>query len=386
MKNKHGQYFTTSIFLQEHIYKLIKNNPTTILEPCVGLGHLVNYTKQKIKANFDCFELDRTLYTDKKHVPLIDETDVIFCDFLTHTIDKKYSTIIGNPPYIKNKTTNTYILFIQKCVSLLNKGGELIFIVPSDVFKLTSSIPILKEIFSCGFISDIIHPHRENLFAGANIDVIIFKYIRDDKPHKSGHLIINNKRKTYYFNDVLFLFDCTIRNLKNKVHLEDLFNIYVGIVSGSETIFKHSNGNIDILTDFNHYQRYIMVDSYPTNNKFINDHLLTHKNTLIKRKIRKFNENNWFEWGALRNIRTIEDNRNKNCIYIKCITRKHPIASVGKVDLFNSSMLCMIPKTNVIDLDNIVSFLNSNNFKSNFIYSKRFRITHKQLSKCLYIP
>jgi adenine-specific DNA-methyltransferase len=41
--------------------------------------------------------------------------------------------------------------------------------------------------------------------------------------------------------------------------------------------------------------KYIYIDEYPCNNKKINKYLLKHKNILIKRKIRKFNENNWFE-------------------------------------------------------------------------------------------
>lgn len=387
MKNKHGQYFTTSILLQKNVSQLIQNNPTTILEPCVGIGHLVHSTKKEHpNVSFDCFEIDKMLYTNKDNTPLIDEKKIVFCDFLEYDICRTYDTIIGNPPYIKNKQNNVYILFIQKCVSLLNIMGELIFIVPSDVFKLTSSIPILREIFQQGYITDIIHPNDESLFTNASIDVIVFRYVRDNKPHKIGHLLYNQIRKTYYFNDVLFLFDYPSRYISAKsTHLEDIFNIYVGIVSGCETVFKHPRGNMNILTDFGVHQSYVLVESYPTPNNFINEYLLSHKNTLMKRKIRKFTEDNWYEWGALRNISTVKQNENRPCIYIKCITRKHPVAAVGRVELFNSTMLCMIPKTDTIILEDVVSFLNSNNFKNNFMYSNRFRITHKQLSKCLYI-
>ena len=55
-KNK-GQYFTTSVLLKETIYILILNNPSVILEPSVGQGHLVEYIKaKKPNINFDLYE------------------------------------------------------------------------------------------------------------------------------------------------------------------------------------------------------------------------------------------------------------------------------------------------------------------------------------------
>ena len=57
-KNK-GQYFTTSVLLKETIYILILNNPSIILEPSVGQGHLVEYIKaKKPNINFDLYEID----------------------------------------------------------------------------------------------------------------------------------------------------------------------------------------------------------------------------------------------------------------------------------------------------------------------------------------
>ena len=38
-----------------------------------------------------------------------------FGDFLSQKINIKYTTIIGNPPYVKTKTGNLYLDFIKKC-------------------------------------------------------------------------------------------------------------------------------------------------------------------------------------------------------------------------------------------------------------------------------
>jgi adenine-specific DNA-methyltransferase len=119
-------------------------------------------------------------------------------------------------------------------------------------------------------------------------------------------------------------------------------------------------------------------------NDKINEYLLKHKKILIERKIRKFNNDNWFEWGAPRNITTIKNNIGKDCIYIYNLTRKTKIAFLGKVNYFGGSLLILIPKKEC-DLNKIISYLNSDIFKSNFLFSGRFKIGHRQISKS-YIP
>ena len=139
--------------------------------------------------------------------------------------------------------------------------------------------------------------------------------------------------------------------------------------------------------------KYIYIDEYPCNNKKINKYLLKHKNILIKRKIRKFNENNWFEWGAPRNIATINKNIGKKCIYIYNLTRKDNIAFLDNVKLFGGGLIILIPNNKFCDtfnskeltlrLTNIISYFHSNEFKNNFMFSGRFKIGHRQISNCL---
>jgi len=104
----------------------------------------------------------------------------------------------------------------------------------------------------------------------------------------------------------------------------------------------------------------------------------------MNRKIRKFNEKNWFEWGAPRNLKTINTHLNKECIYIYNLTRKPNVAFVGKIGYFGGGLIMLKPKKKC-DLNKIVSYLNSNSFKNNFIFSKRFKIGHRQIYNS-YIP
>ena len=142
---KYGQYFTTNELLKEKIISLSrKKHPKRILEPSFGKGHLIQYFLEKKDIKnfiFDCYEIDKTLIP----LPQLNKykINIIYCNFLTKSIKYKYDIIIGNPPYIQTNRKNIYLLFIWKCLKLLRKNGELIFIVPSSFMKSTSSIKVI---------------------------------------------------------------------------------------------------------------------------------------------------------------------------------------------------------------------------------------------------
>jgi adenine-specific DNA-methyltransferase len=376
IKNNLGQYFTTSDILKNKVLEFIKNKPKRILEPSIGRGDLV----KKILDNCDDVKFD--MYEIDKKIEILDNIPdkIIYCDFLKEKIKKKYKTIIGNPPYVKRKGGNLYIDFIEKCYGLLKKNGELIFIIPSDFFKLTSSSKLLNTMMLNGTFTHIYHPHNENLFKNASIDIIIFRYCKGNKNDK----ILYNDKKMYIINN-----DGLITFSKNKndncVSFKEYFNIYVGLVSGKESVYKNDDyGNIEVLNGENKINKYIFINEYPSKNKDINKYLEDNKNILINRKIRKFNENNWFEWGAPRNLKSMEKNKGKECIYIKNLTRSNIIAFKDKVTYFGGGLIALIPKKKC-NIDKILSYINSKSFKDNFIFSNRFKIGHRQISNS-YIP
>ena len=377
-KQSLGQYFTTNIELKEIVYKFILNNPTHILEPSIGQGDLVTYiTNKLINVTFDMYEID----TKIKLLENIDKNNIIYGDFIKEKVTKTYKTIIGNPPYIKTKKRNLYIDFIEKCYNLLDDNGELIFIIPSDFFKLTSASKLLNIMMINGSFTHIYHPHNEKLFEGANIDIIIFRYNKNNTIIKK--VLYNDELKYIINSDGLITFNDI--NINNNVMFKDYFDIYVGIVNGKEKVYKNENlGNIEVLNGENKVNKYIYIDKFPCDNEQINEYLLEHKKELLEREIKKFNENNWFEWGAPRNIKTINKNIGKDCIYIYNLTRKKNISFVDKVRYFSGSLIMLLPKK-ACNLNNIVKYLNSDAFKNNFIYSGRFKIGHRQISN-FYIP
>lgn len=368
-----GQYFTTHLSLKEMVYKFILNNPLCILEPSIGQGDLVSYvTSMASTIIFDMYEIDDTI----KIMDNIDKSKIIFGDFLQQTVNKLYKTIIGNPPYVKTKKGNLYIDFIEKCVNLLEDNGELIFIIPSDFFKLTSASKLLNNMMNNGTFTHIYHPHNENLFENASIDIIIFRYYKNK----------NIEKKVLYNDTPMFILNSnglitfTVNKIEDTYVIKDFFDIYVGLVSGKDSIYKNTEfGNINILNGENKMSKYIYIEKFPDINDNINNYLLLHKKILLERQIKQFNEKNWFEWGAPRNIKIIKKNINKPCIYIYNLTRNIKVAFVGKVNYFSGNLIMLIPKIEC-NIHKTVEFLNSNNFKDNFLFSGRFKIGHRQLS------
>ena len=403
VKHNLGQYFTKHIDLKEKVYQFILNDPTIILEPCIGKGDLIDFILDKNKnknIKFDMYEIDESI----ELLSSIQKDKVIYTDFITAFINKKYKTIIGNPPYIRTKKGNLYIDFIEKCYHLLDENGELIFIVPSDFFKLTCASQLLNLMMLNGSFTHIYHPNNEKLFENASIDIIIFRYCKNKYLEKT--VFYNNVKKNIInINGLITFSECFINELninneiKNDINnyinndinnyneiFQNYFDIYVGLVSGKEQVYKNNeHGNIQVLNGIDKIEKYIYITSYPSGLSNIDNYLLEHKEILMKREIRKFTDKNWYEWGAPRNIKSIEKNMGKDCIYIYNLTRQSKVAFIDKVQYFGGSLIMMIPKKNLKneDLSKIINYLNSDLFKNNFIFSGRFKIGHRQISNSI---
>ena len=372
-KKKLGQYFTISENLQKFVFEKVKNKGTLLLEPSFGAGHLLKKFKE---SNPDypilCYELDSTI---KPIIPFNTNQTVIYGDFTVQDISQTFKTIIGNPPYVKQTTGNLYIRFIEICFKLLEDSGEMIFIVPSDFIKLTSASSLIREMIEAGSFTDFLFPHDEKLFEGASIDVLVFRY---EKGLHTNETLHNNTKMLCNVNNGIITFSETEIIGKPLLHL---FNVYVGLVSGRDKVYRSEIGNIDILDDKGKTQKYIFTEKFPTGNSAIDAQLEAYKSVLLERKIRKFNEKNWFEWGAPRNITTIQKNLGKACIYVRNITRSQEVAFIDTVQHFGGGLLCLIPKEEIseAELKKIVAFMNTKGCQRDYIYSGRFKIGHKQV-------
>jgi adenine-specific DNA-methyltransferase len=371
-----GQYFTVSDELQQFVFDNVKYKSCELLEPSFGAGHLLSkFTEYNKNYPMTCYELDDTI---KQVVSFNKFQDCRYGDFTKEVIIKKFKTIIGNPPYVKTKKdTNLYIKFVELCYKYLDDDGEMIFIVPSDFIKATRASSIITEMTAAGSFTDFLFPNNERLFDNANIDVVVFRYEKGLKTKKStvnGNVMFCNVNR-----GIITFSDYKVAG----VPFEELFNIYVGIVSGRDEIYKVPFGNIDVQVDKDKVEKFIYTEVFPTDDVRINTHLETNKDILLGRKIKKFSEKNWFCWGAPRNISHIKKSWGRDCIYISTLTRNKQVAFSGKVQYFGGALLCLIPKKIDQNLDVIINYLNSDLFQLDYIYSGRFKIGHKQISTAI---
>jgi len=276
MTTKHnlGQYFTTNNELKEKVFEFILNSPSNILEPSIGQGDLITFIEDKIpNITFDMYEIDTKINLLDK----IQRNQVIYGDFMKQTMTKKYKTVVGNPPFVKTKTGNLYIDFTEKCYNLLDDDGELIFIVPSDFLKLTCASKLLNVMMTNGTFTHIYHPHNEKLFENASIDVIVFRYCKNSLIDKK---VLYNNKLLYITNSSGLITFGEQQNI-NTVMFKDYFDVYVGLVSGKESVYKNNElGNIKVLNGHGIVDDYIYIENYPCENDKINKHLLKYKTEL----------------------------------------------------------------------------------------------------------
>lgn len=391
-QKENGQYFTTNTSLLQSVLDFVRNEDGPILEPSFGEGHIIQYFKTNgIKRPFVAVEIDKEL---KPLEGIEERTTIIYDDFLSYESDTKFHTIVGNPPYFKMKTnpnkqsilkcTNIYVAFIEKAYSLLEEQGELIFIIPSDFFKLTSATKLKEMMMDNGSFTDIYHPQKENLFKNASQDVIVFRYQKGC-----------NNATTKYNNDIVSLklsngniyIQSNNINQDDFVKMEDIFDIKVGMVSGAEKVFANEeHGNVSILTSSGTKKEILLTD-FPCETSEVFNYLSAFKEQLITRKIKKFNHDNWYQWGCLRNIKFMTEKTGDACIYAKVLTRAKDVFFVGQVGYYDGSLLCMYPKDTVSQqqIEKIKIYLNSNEALKHFLYSGRYKVGQKTLSD-LMIP
>jgi adenine-specific DNA-methyltransferase len=317
-------------------------------------------------------------------------------NFLTATpASPNYRTIIGNPPYVKQRgKPNLYIQFIERCYALLDKtapGAEMLFIVPSDFIKLTSAAALLTRMISTGAFTEFLFPHDEGLFSCAAVDVMVFRYEYGANQATTNATVNGVPKQVLCSGGILTFKDITTVTASigaAPTVLSTFFDVYVGIVSGRDEIYRKPFGNVSVLTDIGRTERFILPHSFPTGDSAIDTHLLQNKAALLERRIRTFTERNWFEWGALRNITAITAQLGTPCIYVRNMTRNPVVAATGTVQFFGGSLLCLIPKEGVLDahptlLEHTVSVLHDT--RAEYMYAGRYKIGHRQVSQ-MYLP
>ena len=306
-------------------------------------------------------------------------------DFFALPLTEKFDTIIGNPPYVRQQDiptdtlarldsvlfdgrSNLYLYFIEKAVRHLRRGGELIFIVPREFAKLTAARKLNAFLYEEGDITDFIELGDARVFGAHNPNCAIFRFERgrhERRLHDGRH---------FEFVDGQLMF---LRG-EYRLPLADLFDVKVGAVSGADEIFEHPEGNAEFVCsktiDDGCTRRMIFGEIHPR--------LDAHKDKLLARRVRYFDESNWWHWGRLHHV------ADGPRIYVNCKTRRSRPFFLHDCPNYDGSILALFPRLPGIDLALAADMLNDKVdwAELGFVCDGRFLFTQRTLQNCLLPP
>ncbi len=360
-----GQVFTPLHIVSQMLQ--LRRNFGTVLEPSAGNGAFFNQIP-------GCVGIE----IDPKHA----QEGMLCMNFFDYPVTNTFDTIIGNPPYVKfqdippetkkklsmslfDERSNLYLFFIEKCIHHLNKKGELIFITPRDFLKSTSSRKLNQFIYQSGTITDIIELGDTRIFDGFTPNCIIWRF-------EKGNFSRNtNVYQKFIFCDGQLFFT----NNNYCIPFQSIFFVKVGAVSGADKIFTSQKyGNMEFVCSYTQKTGKTKKMIFNT----LHEGLLPHKEKLLNRRIKHFDESNWWEWGRKHFM------SDRKRIYVNCKTRNKNPFFVHSCNNYDGSVLAIFPHNSDADTELLKNLLNQVNWEElGFVCDGRFIFSQRSLENCL---
>ena len=317
------------------------------------------------------------------------DNQILNIDFFSYPVSEKFDTIIGNPPYVRYQDildstksllkpfsaifdlrSNLYLFFIYKCVLHLKERGELIFITPRDFLKSTASVRLNEFLFSQGSITDFIELGDKRIFDKAQPNCAIWRFEKGDFSRK-----VNLTRNFSCINGQLML-------TKNRYEIafSALFFVKVGAVSGADKIYANDEfGNVEFVCSHSAKSGKTKKMIYGEFGKH-SAYLQGFKSQLLKRKIKKFDEHNWWEWG--RDYHKSDEAR----IYVNSKTRNKKPFFLHHCKAYDGSVLAVFPrfKVDLATLQKLCEMLNNVDWEElGFVCDGRFLFSQRSLENSM---
>ncbi|MGB7989552.1 MAG: class I SAM-dependent methyltransferase [Candidatus Methylophosphatis roskildensis] len=303
-------------------------------------------------------------------------------DFFACPADEKFDTIIGNPPYVRYQyiraatralfqpgrldgRANLYLFFIDKCLDHLAPGGELIFITPRDFLKATSSAPLNARLYREGTITDFVELGDAKVFDGALPNCAIWRFEKDDNSHRTR----DGRRMVFSGGHLAFS-----RGIYS-VPLAEVFAVRVGAVSGADDIYTSDElGNIDFVCSHTartgETRRMIYNQRLPYLDPF--------KPRLLARRVRHFDESNWWQWGRQHHV------SERPRVYVNNRTRNPQPFFLHPSIHYDGSILALFPHQPRADLAALCALLNRVDWHElGFVCDGRFLFAQRSLEQAL---
>ena len=349
-------------------------NTGRVLEPSAGDGAFFQPLKARGR---DCvgIELDARVAPD----------GVAVRDFFDYPLDEQFDTIIGNPPYVRfqdvavdtqkrlksgffDKRSNLFLFFIEKCVRHLKPGGELVFIVPREFIKLTAAKKLNAWLYKQGSITHFFETGDTRVFGEHTPNCAIFRF---EKGRLDRHMA-DGRRFVEVDGQLMFLRD------DYSVRFADVFTVKVGAVSGADNIFTHPKGNMEFVcsktVETGETRRMLYGIKHP--------HLEKHKDELLARRVKTFDESNWWQWG-----RHFPINLHPR-IYVNGRTRKPEPFFLHDCNSFDGAVLALFTQNRRMQRRELIECTLMLNKEVDwqelgFVCDGRFLFTQRSLQTCV---
>jgi len=275
-----------------------------LCDPCCGTGNfLIGLVGNGVKienlygqdideisiliTRINMFLLDNSITKEQLY------SQFVCGDTLSNTFSRKFSVVLGNPPWgydfnkeetayltanyitAKNKGMESYDLFIEKGVSMLEEGGYLAYVLPEAILSVSShqqarELTVKNTAFK--FVS-----YLGNAFSGVQCPAVILGvqkgYHGETKGCRIGlnneEFIINENRDvdatSFSFNMCDEEYDClqVISSVQNAKYLANNAKFALGIVTGNnkEYITNEKADGMEVILKGSDIFRYAMKES-----------------------------------------------------------------------------------------------------------------------------
>lgn len=379
-----GQVFTPEPVVRAML--ALRRNHGRTLEPSCGDGAFLRHLPGAVGIEFDA-----------AHCP----PGALNLDFFAYPASERFDTIIGNPPYVRfqdipaatrqllqaahlDGRSNLYLFFIEKCLRHLAPGGELIFITPRDFLKSTSAVRLNRLLFEQGTITEALALGDARVFDDAVPNCLIWRFEKGSRERTMRYAEIGigdplAAALAWPRWQTRHLIECEGHLMFARgdypLRLSDLAFVKVGAVSGADDLYADDAiGNRDFVCSSTvrtgQTRRMLWVEPGEPPPAA----LLPHKARLIARRVRSFDESNWWHWG--RGYHPSPQPR----VYVNGRTRARRPFFLHACPHYDAAVLAVFPRRADVDLGALRDALNGVDWADlGFVCDGRFLFSQRSL-------